>query len=378
MTQLTTPPATNPGLAKPVAADDPRVYSVSPVALPAAAQTALIERTLRDAAERGLRRIAVFPAGRHSARLTPALFARCGVELAAFIDETRTGSLHDVEIIPPDRVHVSSAGTFDAVLISSDSAERSFAALARGWTGTTPILRPYQVLERPGYDDSDTRRARFLHILRHECTGRINLGCGDNPLPGWTNIDGGDGLWYHAPHHPDIIPLDAFDALAAIADASCDFVYSEHFYEHFTLADGFRMACEWARILKPGGVVRLATPDLAQEARIYLGQQLPTDRETFLRHKRRWLGERHASESRRFLTPAMLFNFGTRLDGHQFIYDLETLHQQLQAAGFGSITRETFGRSRHGPLDGIDHHSGGETGGTWLQDVQLIVEAIRP
>ncbi|MFN9976710.1 MAG: hypothetical protein ACK58T_43090, partial [Phycisphaerae bacterium] len=121
----------------------------------------------------------------------------------------------------------------------------------------------------------------------------------------------------------------------------------EHFYEHFTLDDGFRIACEWARILKPGGIVRLATPDLAQEARIYLGQQQPADRETFLRHKRRWLGDRHHAESRRFLTPAMLFNFGTRLDGHQFIYDFETLQQQMHAAGFNPVTRESFGRSRH-------------------------------
>jgi predicted SAM-dependent methyltransferase len=377
MTQLTTPPPATLGPTKPLAADDQRIYTVPPISLPAPAQTALIERTLRDAAERGLRRIAVFPAGRHSARLTPDLFARCGVELAAFIDESRTGTLHAVEIIPPHRVHAPNTQPIDAVLISSDSAERNLAARALAWADATPILRPYQILERPGYDDTDARRARFLHMLRHECTGRVNLGCGSNPLPGWTNIDGGDGLWYDAPQHPDVIPLEVFDALQAIHDQSCDFVYSEHFYEHFTLADGFRLASEWARILKPGGVARVVTPDLTREVRMYLGEQIPTDPKTYLAHKRRWLGTRHVPEVQRFLTPAMLLNFGMRLDGHQFVYDFESLRAQLESAGFESVTRERFGNSTRPELRGIDRHNGGDTGGAWMEEIALVVEAVR-
>ena len=358
--------------APPTAIDDPSHYVVAPATLPHEVQRAMIERTLRDAAHRGLRRLGVFPAGRHTARLSRQMFDDCGVTLAAVLDDSRDGQLLGLSIQT-----TQNAPDLDAVLISSDSAENALAAQAQSWAGNAAILRVYAPLLQHDVATRIARREAALARLARECNGRINLGCGSHPLPGWTNIDGGDGQWFDAPQDAAVIPLDVFDALAAIPDASCDFVYSEHFYEHFTLDDGFRMACEWARILKPGGVVRLATPDLAQEARIYLGQQLPADRETFLRHKRRWLGDRHHAESRRFLTPAMLFNFGTRLDGHQFIYDFETLQQQMQTAGFRSVTRESFGRSRHAPLDGIDHHNGGDTGGTWLQDVQLIVEAIR-
>jgi predicted SAM-dependent methyltransferase len=368
--QTTAAPRPN---APPTAIDDPSHYLVAPATLPHQVQRAMIERTLRDAAQRGLRRVGVFPAGRHTARLSGQIFTDCGVELVAVLDDSRHGQMLGLNIQT-----TRNATDLDAILISSDSAEASLASQAQSWAGDATILRVYVPLMRQDVATKSARRNAALARLAEECNGRINLGCGSHPLPGWTNIDGGDGQWFDAPQDAAVIPLDVFDALAAIPDASCDYVCSEHFYEHFTLDDGFRMACEWARILKPGGVVRLATPDLAQEARIYLGQQLPADRETFLRHKRRWLGDRHASESRRFLTPAMLFNFGARLDGHQFIYDFETLQQQLQAAGFRSITREKFGRSRHTPLNGIDHHNGGETGGTWLQDVQLIVEAIRP
>lgn len=370
MTQLATPSG-------PLVADDPRVYGVSPISLPRAAQEAMIERCLRRAAASGHTRIGVYPAGRHSARLSPELFPRCGVELAAFVDESKQGQLHGIDIVAPESLQTDGGCSIDAVLISSDTAERGFADRARSWARERPILRPYQPLERPGLDASDARHAALLDRLRRECNGRLNLGCGGNPLPGWTNIDGGDGLWFDAPQHPDVIPLDVFAALAAIDDASCDLVYSEHFFEHFTLDEGFRMAREWARVLKPGGVVRVVTPDLTREARMYLGEQLPIDAKTYLTHKRRWLGVRHVAEAKRFLTPAMLLNFGMRLDGHLFVYDFETLRAQLESAGFESVTREQFGTSGRPQLHGIDRHAGGETGGKWLEDISLIVEAVR-
>lgn len=353
-------------------ADDIRHYTIAPAALPPEVQRAMIERTLRDAARRGLRRIGVFPAGRHTARMTADMFTDCGVHLVAVLDDARQGRMLDLDIKP-----TREAQNLDAVLISSDGAERALANQARGWAGTAEILRVYTPLLHRDLAEMEARREAALCRLARECNGKINLGCGPHPLAGWTNIDGGDGRWYDAPADSTVIPLDAFESLSAIPNASCEFIYSEHFYEHFTLEDGFRMASEWARILKPGGVVRIVTPDLAQEARIYLGDHKPTDHETFMKHKRRWLGDRHASETRRFLTPAMLFNFGNRLDGHQFIYDFQTLELQLKSAGFHDVTRESFGRSRREVLNGIDRHDGGTTGGPWLRAIQLAVEAVR-
>jgi ubiquinone/menaquinone biosynthesis C-methylase UbiE len=207
---------------------------------------------------------------------------------------------------------------------------------------------------------------------------RLNFGCGDHPLPGWVNIDGGDGAWYDAPARRDVVALDLFDALDVIPAGSASFVYSEHLFEHFTLQQGHALLAEWFRVLKPGGVVRIVTPDLAGEAKFLLRQVQPAPEETIDAHRRRWLGHRCPLRPGEQLTRAINLNYGMWLDGHKFLYDYETLEQSLRLAGFESIVRERYGHSRHDALRGIDRHDGAETGGEWLTSQALIVEATRP
>ncbi len=351
------------------------LYRVDPAMLPPDIQRDLIARCLRSCRDQGLTRAVVYPAGGHSERVGLEPFESAGVTLDAFADDARTGRMHGRPIHHPESLLPGP----QFVLISSDSVEHRCAARARQWAGARGIevVRPYAALDREGAERALAGREQAIARLLRESNGKLNFGCGLNPLPGWTNIDGGDGTWWSAPDLPGVIPLDAFDALAALPDHSCTRVYSEHFYEHFTLDDGHRMAREWARLLVPGGVVRIVMPDLEREARMYLGEQLPTTAERLERHKRRWLGTRHRAEANRFLTPAMVFNFGVRLDGHQFVYDFPTAKAQLESAGFVEVVRCRFGESRHPDLRGIDHHLGGETGGGWTKEIQLVVEAIR-
>lgn len=351
------------------------LYRVDPAILPPDVQRDLIARCLRACRDRGLTRAVVYPAGGHSERLGVEPFERAGVMLDGYADDSRAGRLHDRPIHHPDALPPGP----QFVLISSDSIEHHCAARARVWADVRGIevVRPYSIFDREGAEQARSARERAIARLLCESNGKLNFGCGSNPLPGWTNIDGGDGTWWSAPELPAVIPLDAFDALAALPDRSCTRVYSEHFYEHFTLDDGHRMAREWARLLVPGGLVRIVMPDLERESRMYLGEQLPTTADRLDRHKRRWLGIRHRAEAQRFLTPAMLFNFGMRLDGHQFIYDFPTAKAQLESAGFVNVVRCRFGESRHPDLRGIDHHLGGETGGEWTKEIQLVVEATR-
>lgn len=55
-------------------------------------------------------------------------------------------------------------------------------------------------------------------------------------------------------------------------DDSFDAIYSYHILEHLTPDDGLRMMREWRRVLKPGGICRVSTPDLAFFAEDYLRQ----------------------------------------------------------------------------------------------------------
>lgn len=53
-------------------------------------------------------------------------------------------------------------------------------------------------------------------------------------------------------------------------DESFDVVYHSHVLEHFPRKDGEAFLIECRRVLKPGGILRVAVPDLEQIAREYL------------------------------------------------------------------------------------------------------------
>ncbi|CCH54198.1 methyltransferase type 11 [Fibrisoma limi BUZ 3] len=82
------------------------------------------------------------------------------------------------------------------------------------------------------------------------------------------------------PDEPNLINLSLAKPLP-FPDQTFDNVYSFHVAEHLSVADGDRVAREMYRVLKPGGVCRLSTPDLAFFAQDYLTwldtyQQSPT------------------------------------------------------------------------------------------------------
>jgi predicted SAM-dependent methyltransferase len=90
----------------------------------------------------------------------------------------------------------------------------------------------------------------------------LNLGCGRRFHPGWTNVDfykSGEGVIAH-----NLLSGIPFE------DETFDVVYHSHVLEHFSRRDGEKFIRECYRVLKPGGIIRIAVPDLEQIARIYL------------------------------------------------------------------------------------------------------------
>jgi len=82
---------------------------------------------------------------------------------------------------------------------------------------------------------------------------KLHLGCGDQKLAGYINID----------LHSDTADekLDAID-LSKYPDNSVDEILALHLIEHFHFQDGQKALREWFRVLRPGGVLRIETPDL--------------------------------------------------------------------------------------------------------------------
>ncbi len=68
--------------------------------------------------------------------------------------------------------------------------------------------------------------------------------------------------------NPDIV-ADILD-MAVVESASCDEVVAGHVLEHMEWPDSFAAIAEFSRVLKQGGVLRIAVPDMAALTRMLL------------------------------------------------------------------------------------------------------------
>ncbi|MDR8393381.1 methyltransferase domain-containing protein [Aliifodinibius sp. S!AR15-10] len=148
-------------------------------------------------------------------------------------------------------------------------------------------------------------------------------------------------------------------------DYSVDYIFAEQFIEHITLDDGKYFINESYRILKNGGVLRLATPDLFLLYQIYLDQNdMVSQKEVVERHK-----NNHNPD---VMNTCHFNNDMFRLWGHQFIYDYSTLEKVLHLAGFKEVNRLSFGESSIDELSNLERHADTE----WMKNVfQIILEA---
>src|SRR5687767_1836788 len=89
----------------------------------------------------------------------------------------------------------------------------------------------------------------------------LNVGCGNHFHPAWTNLDlhPKPGVIQHDLHAPLPFPDTTFDA-----------VYHSHVLEHLPHAEAPAFLRDCARVLRPGGTIRVVVPDLETIARLYL------------------------------------------------------------------------------------------------------------
>jgi predicted SAM-dependent methyltransferase len=114
-------------------------------------------------------------------------------------------------------------------------------------------------------------------------------------------------------------------------DGAVDWVYAEHLIEHVPLPVAIRWLTEVRRILAPGGLLRITTPDLAKYIEGYVAARGGSGG-FFAKHRRRLRMMRvgPAMPERK----AFMFNQIFYLYGHRWIYDVDELRYALAAAGF--------------------------------------------
>jgi predicted SAM-dependent methyltransferase len=156
---------------------------------------------------------------------------------------------------------------------------------------------------------------------------KLHIGCGDEGIPGWVNID--------------LAPYPAVDVVQDVTRAlpftDCPFIFAEHFIEHLTLSEARRFLGLCRQALADGGVLRLTTPNLGW---VWATQY----------HPGQWSGSPEAIED------CFRLNRSFYGWGHHFLYNLDTLTRVLQAAGFAAVESCSRGESRHPELRGLERH----------------------
>ena len=152
---------------------------------------------------------------------------------------------------------------------------------------------------------------------------KLHLGCGwRNFGPEWIHIDGGD---YEHLDYNDITNLPYDDNLV-------DVIYASHVIEYFDRHEIKSILQEWYRVLRPGGVLRVAVPDFLKLSWVY----------------------QDTKNLDNILGP--LFGkmpMGDQTIYHKTLYDFNSLKDLLQSLGFKDIISYNWKETDHSQHD--DH-----------------------
>jgi SAM-dependent methyltransferase len=199
-------------------------------------------------------------------------------------------------------------------------------------------------------------------------TVKVNVGCGLSVTGDWINVDGslnalvakwpafalkflyrmsGSRRWFSQEQFVSILRDHRFVHHEIryglpFADQSVDYMYSSHFLEHLYQEDAEEFLKESHRVIKPGGLIRILTPDLAKVITAYEEGQKEDALNTVFSGKVGMYGQ------------------------HRYLYDYEMLRDILLSVGFTQVTPCEYREGRLPDVEVLDVRPG-----------SLIAEAIK-
>jgi predicted SAM-dependent methyltransferase len=228
--------------------------------------------------------------------------------------------------------------------------------------GLTDLFRELRVIVLRAARTITRADARLIsNYLKTATAPRLQIGTGRHVLTGWLNTDytPGKGIAF----------LDATRRFP-FRDQTFDFIFSEHMIEHVPYRGGMSMLNECFRVLKPNGLIRLATPDMRFLIELYSRPE-----EGIHRPYMEWaagFAPYGIPESEAIF---VLNNF-MRDWGHQFIWDEDRLRRSLGDVGFVDVTRKAVLESSHEELRNLEYASRMPEG--FLRLESLVMEARKP
>jgi len=215
-----------------------------------------------------------------------------------------------------------------------------------------PPIRLYEV-----YRDNrllKKRRVKQESLIRtyidDNTEKKLHIGCGANLLSGWLNTDFND-------QNGKVAFLDAGEEFP-LPSESFDYVFSEHLFEHLDVDQQINMLKESLRILKPGGIARIAMPSLEFLFQLYSSSQ-KTENKNYVE----WyvktspylssVKEKVADESFHY---CYIINNFFKAWGHKMIHNFDSLKALALQIGYSGINKTEVGESDFQALKNIEKH----------------------
>lgn len=180
-------------------------------------------------------------------------------------------------------------------------------------------------------------KVKKLLAQNKEGVVKLNLGCGTDYKNGWINIDNNSDN--------NIEKLDlSWDLRNPLPfdDKTVDFIFNEHFFEHLTVEEGQVCMKDFMRVLKDGGVLRIAMPDLEEAVGLYNDPNW---------QKRPFVKKFGLDFAK---TNAELLNMNFSWWGHKWLYNWEELDRRLKQANCNNIKRCKRGISNSKQLRNLE------------------------
>jgi predicted SAM-dependent methyltransferase len=152
---------------------------------------------------------------------------------------------------------------------------------------------------------------------------KIHLGCGARYIPGFYHID--------IQNYPHIDRVQNVDNLHFLNSNSVELIYASHVLEHYGRFAVNKVLCEWYRVLKPGGILRLSVPDFAVNAKLYVDDVFPDGVSNII-------GAVNGGQKNAY-------------DFHNVIFDERDLTDRLKLAGFSDVRKWDWRNTEHSDVD---------------------------
>jgi predicted SAM-dependent methyltransferase len=184
--------------------------------------------------------------------------------------------------------------------------------------------------------------------LKSNTLKKLQIGSGGTILEGWLNTD-------LILENSFVTHMDAGKRFP-LEDNSFDFVYSEHLFEHLTYAQQCNYLAESFRILKPGGKIRIATPNI--EFLLKLGGNNISDleRKYLVWNSKHFLNESSCNYEESDSLYVYVINNYFKAWGHQLIHSKNSLEELVKKHSYINIKFEHVSQSESHELRNLEHH----------------------